>query len=600
MTRAITDPMRLHGRYYTPTFVVEVMLRLTLDPLLKPGSPPQSPPLRILDPACGDGAFLLPIGERLRDWYKFHGIVRDGRMTSHLFGVDIDREALASLNSRLESAYGSGADRQANLRWGDALTGPGFGESTCSKEFDQSVSDLDWQSAFSDAAQAGGFDLVIGNPPYRRELASMSALERLRKSPLGERWHQPRLDLWAYFLHRGLEVLKPGGRLAFILPSYWTASKAAGQLIDRLQAETTLREIILLGKTPVFPNVSGRHLILSLVKGRREEDCKVWDLSSAGKRLANPLSLIPETARGTNPYSLRQSELFEHHQLRLTPANHRLQISGQSYCERLEERFEVRQGIVENPRRITRKMAALSGSGHQVGEGVFVLSEEELDRLNLSPFERKLLRPYYRGTDIGRYRLAAEPSEWLLYLTRETACDLDAFPHIKAHLGRFRPLLGNRREVKLGRISWWHLHWPREEGLFLAPRIIMPQMGIVPRFVFCERPAFVGFAMHVIRQRPVGNSPSPHALCRTDRRAQFPMGRRLVLARGQAAWSCARHQRDSPEPLSLAEAESQSGIDIGRTCRNSASTSKRSGSDPSPGSRDRNSGSNVVFIVVGD
>src|SRR5690606_39088325 len=109
-------------------------------------------------------------------------------------------------------------------------------------------------------------------------------------------------------------------------------------------------------------------------------------------------------------------------------------------------------------------IAAESAGRFQRGEGVFVLSAEELCRLELSSDERKLLRPYYRGTDIERYQLSAQPEEHLLYLTRETAPAIEAFPNIEAHLARFRSLLENRREVRRGRIAWWHLHWPREEA----------------------------------------------------------------------------------------------------------------------------------------
>src|SRR5687768_15498190 len=100
MATTITDPVRRNGRYYTPGFIVDVMLRLALDPLLESRLPTQSPPLRILDPACGEGAFLVPIAERLKDWRAEHGMAGDGFASANLFGVDIDRDALTSLRVR--------------------------------------------------------------------------------------------------------------------------------------------------------------------------------------------------------------------------------------------------------------------------------------------------------------------------------------------------------------------------------------------------------------------------------------------------------------------------------------------------------------------
>ncbi len=79
-------------------------------------------------------------------------------------------------------------------------------------------------------------------------------------------------------------------------------------------------------------------------------------------------------------------------------------------------------------------------------------------------------------------------------------------PAIQSHLLRFRPVLERRREVQIDRIRWWHLHWPRQESLFIHPRILAVQMGSYPRFVHVERPAYVGFSVNVIQAK------SPHAL----------------------------------------------------------------------------------------
>jgi adenine-specific DNA-methyltransferase len=69
---------------------------------------------------------------------------------------------------------------------------------------------------------------------------------------------------------------------------------------------------------------------------------------------------------------------------------------------------------------------------------------------------------------------------------------------IAAHLARFRPILERRREVQLGRCAWWHLHWPRDEEIFVQPKVLSVQMGKRPQFAFCRRPAFVGFSVNLV------------------------------------------------------------------------------------------------------
>ncbi|MFO1019598.1 MAG: Eco57I restriction-modification methylase domain-containing protein [Planctomycetales bacterium] len=77
------------------------------------------------------------------------------------------------------------------------------------------------------ARRQGGFDLIIGNPPYRREKDAKEQFEEIAGTPLGKKWRQARMDLWYYFLHRSLDLLHPMGLLCFVVNSYWTHSRGA-------------------------------------------------------------------------------------------------------------------------------------------------------------------------------------------------------------------------------------------------------------------------------------------------------------------------------------------------------------------------------------
>ena len=140
--------------------------------------------------------------------------------------------------------------------------------------------------------------------------------------------------------------------------------------------------------------------------------------------------------------------------------------------------------MAENPPTINRRLHREFGGRFAVGTGVFVLVPDEVDRLNLSSAERALLRPYYDTKAVGRYRIADEPTHQVLYLSRSTAPKLEGLPGIAAHLEPFRPILERRREVRIGRIAWWHLHWPRDEQIFIRPRLLRVQMGKRPQVVF--------------------------------------------------------------------------------------------------------------------
>lgn len=505
---------RRRGVYYTPPRLASFIVRSALQS--SPAGRLETCPT-ILDPACGDGAFLWAAWEQLLPLAGPAPAAQLNLLRTKLFGIDIDAAAIDRLRQRFAAPLADlRADQVAavleiNFRCANALTDDSFPLQPSATNH-----------------QPPAFDIVVGNPPYRRERQSREEFAAIAGTAWGRRWREARMDLWHYFVHRGLDLLRPGGVLAFVVNAYWTASRGASKLVTRLAAETTCEELVLLGSLPVFPGVAGQHMIFRLRKGRAERPCRVVDCRKATlaeweafttDRCAEDVSgvsrmdgkVVDEVngcvgklrPPGEMPtWSISQAELF---------AGGRIQVErpvtrqARSHRNTLGETFRVRQGIAENPPRITPRLNARFGGRFENGAGVFALSPAEVGELNWQPHEQALLRPYYSTRAIGRYLLSAEPTHWLIYSTRETIPDLADFPHLARHLDRFREILTTRREVANGRIAWWHLHWPREERLFREPRILAVQMGRAPAFVYVEQPAFVNFSVNVIASGP----PSP-------------------------------------------------------------------------------------------
>ncbi|MCA9025276.1 MAG: Eco57I restriction-modification methylase domain-containing protein [Planctomycetaceae bacterium] len=509
MTIALKRPRRdpTLGAVYTPEPIVRFMLRACLSATFVERMCDDDAPLRILDPSCGDGAYLLEAFNELRRLNPEGSPIEV--ISRHLFGVDIDPVAVKDVHERLRQViqptdsdlYHPSKTWQSNFVQGDALTGPDFHQASV-KRCDSPSEGLDWQATFPQVAAAGGFDLIIGNPPYVREKNAKPLFDRLAHSELGRRHRQPRMDLWHYFLHRGLDLLRPGGILCFIVNSYWTSAVSARPLIDRLAAETTLRQLVLFGDSPLFDGVTGRHMVLQLQKGTTNDECRIIDLTRCDDGLTELSTLInttspPDDSSGQIVETFRsQASLFDRGRLQINPVHRKSRLDS---TIRLGDVCTVRQGIAENPPFVTRKMAAELKDCFHVGEGVFVLTQQEVDLLGLSGEEQSLLRPYYLTRSIGRYSLPTEPTHRILYLTPRTAPDVTSLPAIARHLEQVRPVLERRREVMRGTIQWWHLHWPREEQLFREPRVLAVQMGRHPQFVYAESPTYVGFSVNVVR-----------------------------------------------------------------------------------------------------
>ncbi|MBN2217148.1 MAG: N-6 DNA methylase [Pirellulales bacterium] len=496
------------GIFYTPEYVARYMVARAIESLQANACPMrEATPPTILDPACGCGAFLLAAYRYLRGEMPTGGASKTARRPGHkapvvrngtrrdsvgaedwrerrrqilrrLHGIDLDAGAVLAARRAL---WLEAADEPAGpllaeetdvffdtIRQGNALVGPALDP------------------------RAGSFDLVLGNPPYRRELGAKRLLDQIAQTEFGRRWRTPRMDLWYYFAHRAVELLREGGVLSLVVSGYWTAAGGAAKLVEQLRRETHVEEVFDLDRLPVFDGVVGRHLILRARKGRRP---------SAGTLVKRPPTRATSAEAllaGRVPaavFKKSADELFRDGRIDLEPgAGDLLATIGRHVP--LGRLGRVRQGIAENPASVTRQTVGLLAGG-RVGEGVFVLAPDEVGRLGLSDEEQSLLRPYHVAGDVGRYYLAEHASHTLIYSTDETCPDVRAFPAVERHLARFRPIMEARRETRQGRRPWWQLHWPREASLWTADKILSVQMARRPAFAVARGPVYVGFSVNV-------------------------------------------------------------------------------------------------------
>jgi len=472
------------GVFYTPRYVTECMVARAVESLQPAWLKDRGAiPPRIIDPACGCGAFLLAAYRHLRDATSSSKPRGDRgcrrQIIERLHGVDLDADAVLAARRALwletadEPAGPLSPDDTAvmfdTIRAGNSLAGP---------TLDPLI---------------GTFDLVLGNPPYRRELGAKARLDRIGQTELGRRWRTARIDLWYYFAHRAIELLREDGILSLITSVYWTAGSGAAKLIEQLRRETHVEEIVDLDRLCVFDRVAGRHMILRARKTRRGRAATIIRSPRHGEAASAEAFLAGQSP--SVEFAKTADELFHDGRIDLAPVAKDL-LAALAQGTPLGRLGRVRQGIAENPATVNPQTLKLLRDAH-AGDGVFVLAPEEVDSLDVPDEERSLLRPYHRPCDVGRYRLAEQPSRTLIYSTAETCPDVRAFPAIERHLARFRPIMEARRETRLGRRGWWQLHWPRDESLWTADKILSVQMARRPSFAAARGPVYVSFSVNV-------------------------------------------------------------------------------------------------------
>jgi hypothetical protein len=310
------------GVYYTPAPIVDYILDATLSPLLK-GRSPQSVagrdstrnrhPLRVLDPSCGSGTFLLGAYDYLLRWYldaymadgaeRWAGgrvpRVRRGKdgdwelttaerkdiLRRHIYGVDIDPRAVEVTKLSLLLTVLAGEpgrvrpDLAGNIKCGNALIEPDFHDHEPQLPDDENqarVKAFDWRREFSSVfASADGFDAVIGNPPYLDSETMTRFIPEWRDYCVNKyRAAAGNWDVFCVFIERALDLCRPGGYHSFIVPNKIGSANYARNIRAIITGENDLSQIRDYASVPLFP-ASVYPVVYSVRKQRRDDTVPV-------------------------------------------------------------------------------------------------------------------------------------------------------------------------------------------------------------------------------------------------------------------------------------------------------------------------------------
>lgn len=298
------------GVYYTPTYIVDYIVQHTVGKLVEKKTPKQVEKLRILDPACGSGSFLIGAYQHLLDWHLQFYMAKDptkyakGRkpalvqttagwkltiderkriLLNNIYGVDIDSQAVEVTKLSLLLKVLEGETRQSlqplfqifheralpdlsgNIKCGNSLIGPDFYQQSelplLTDEEKYRINVFDWQTEFSEVFKAGGFNAVIGNPPYIR----IQRIAHVESDYVFQRYESPtsKMDLSLVFLEKGLSLANKSGRVGFICTSQWLSADY-GRNLRSMLGKGKLHLIVNFGSLPVFANTNTYPAILIL------------------------------------------------------------------------------------------------------------------------------------------------------------------------------------------------------------------------------------------------------------------------------------------------------------------------------------------------
>jgi hypothetical protein len=403
--------------------------------------------LRVVDPACGSGAFLVAAFDLFAREYRrvvTHLIALgesvdfdpfDEILTKNLHGVDLNAESVEITRLALWLKTARNKHRlqnlEATIKVGNSLID------------DRTFTDqpFDWRTAFVDVPD--GFDIVIGNPPYVRMGLIKSVKPYLEKHYVVA---DDRTDLYAYFFERGVRLLKSGGRLGYISSSTFFRTGSGENLRKFLGDNVAIEAVIDFGDLQLFEGVTTYPAIITLRKGGTGTQ---GALSFLKVREELPKDLDAEfTAKATTMPRAR--------------------LGSGSWQFEGDALARLRDKIIKGKKTLGEVYGAPL-YGIKTGlNNAFIIDQETYDRLvKRDKNSAKLLKPFLRGENIKRWRV--EPEGLFLINTPKDKVDIDGYPAIRDWLLPFKPELEKRATKQ----EWWEL---QQAQLAYQPRFSTPKI----------------------------------------------------------------------------------------------------------------------------
>ncbi len=533
------------GVYYTPTYIVKYIVENTLGKLLTQPTSSPSPKgrtkeglntpkgvskIKVLDPACGSGSFLLEAYQYLLDWhlkyytfdvetlrwsvsnknpvlyqaangeYRLTTGERKRILLNNIYGVDIDSQAVEvtklslllkvlegesdeSLSSQLKMFHERALpDLGENIKCGNSLIGPDFyddlfsnnvgangnsplqGKSELTDDERLRINVFDWKNEFKEIMSNGGFDVVIGNPPYvRQELIS------IHKDYFQEKYFvfDNMADLYSYFMEKGIKLLNDKGWFCYIVSNKWMRANYGEKLREFLRGYN-IQQIIDFGDLAVFKNATTYPCIIVL----NREEKSVY----------------------TNVTEIKNLDFFDLQEVvnKQSYKTDMTNYSKEGWYLSNKETLKLILKLGQNSTRFGDIVKKKIYRGIITGlDKAFILDEKTKNEIvNEDRNSEKIIKPYIIGRDVQRYSVPLS-NRYLIYIpngwTKNNSGNSinkwqwfrNNYPTIAKHLTPFEEVAKKRWDKGE---YWWELRPCDYYDKLEMPKLVYLKFQVKPQF----------------------------------------------------------------------------------------------------------------------
>lgn len=343
-----------------------------------------------------------------------------------------------------------------------------------------------------------GFDIVIGNPPYVKEATNRNAFEGLKSHPI----YQGKMDLWYFFGHLALNISrKENGLACLIATNNWITNDGASKFRNYVIKNSTIQKFDDFGDFKIFVS-AGIQTMIGIFKNSDE---KTYSLEYS--RLNNSKINRPQLIEFLNSeYNVQSNDWTK----RITKFDSlkfidsyitfvtsgvidELASKGTFFLadEEIYSGIDVLQDFVAKSH-----LLKLSHLNIKIGDGIFVLSSNELKSLNFNSEELKKIKPYFTTNEINKYCTIENNEFYIIYSDREVFESIDNYPNIKKHLSKFKSVMTSVNAP-------YGLHRSRNEQIFKGEKILSIRKCAEPSFTYTWFDTYVSRAFLIIKSNRI-------------------------------------------------------------------------------------------------
>jgi len=427
--------------------------------------------------------YFLPVYQMTDTDWRLTTEEKKRILVNNIYGVDIDPQAVevTKLSLLLKVLEGEKSERISkqltitqervlpslhnNIKCGNSLIGPDIYNDVQVTLDDAEtifrINAFDWNRAFPAIMQAGGFDAVIGNPPYVRMEEFKDIKDYLKQHYSA---HEERSDLYTYFVEKGHNLVKESGCFGMIFSNKFLKAKYGKPLREYLAKEARIENVVDLAGLPVFPNATVRTLIL--ISQRTSEDDYLFEytppLNTELFEKVSSQNLKLEEAVKVSSYALSSDALHGPTWTLINPQKQQLFGKIMSGSKKLSQVYD---GQI--------CMGIKSGA-----TAAFTIdSTRRSEIISKNPEADEIIKPFLNGKDIRRYNIQWD-DKYIIYTYH--GVDIAKYPEVFEHLKLYQAQLKWRATKQ----EWYELQQPQYKYVpyFEGVKIIFPDISKGVRF----------------------------------------------------------------------------------------------------------------------